>query len=48
MLVNLLNEGLKRENRLLFAMSTVAGIIVFLLILHYVFGFFPTVSYRIG
>lgn len=44
----LLIEGLKKENRLFFGMSTIAGIIVFLLILHYVFGFFPTVSYRTG
>ena len=44
----LLTEGLRKENRLLFGMSTVAGIILFLLILHYVFGFFPTVSYRSG
>lgn len=48
MLMHLLNEGLKRENRLFFGMSTVAGIILFFLILHYVFGFFPTVSYRTG
>jgi hypothetical protein len=47
MLTYVMNEGLKRENRLLFGMSTVAGIIVFLLILHYVFGFFPTESYLI-
>jgi len=44
----LLTEGLKKENRLFFGMSTIAGIIVFLLILHYVFGLFPTVSYRTG
>jgi len=44
----LLTEGLRKENRLLFGMSTVAGIILFLLILHYVFGFFPPVSYRTG
>ena len=48
MLTCLLNEGFKRENRLFFGVSTVAGIIVFLLMLHYVFGFFPTVSYLNG
>ena len=48
MFVNLLNEGFKPENRLFFTLSTVAGTIVFLLILHYVFGFFPTISNRIG
>jgi hypothetical protein len=48
MFAHLLSEGLRKENRLFFGMSTVAGIIVFLLILHYVFGFFPTVSYRTG
>lgn len=48
MLMDLLNEGVKKENRLFFGVSTVAGVIVFLLMLHYVFGFFPTVSVRTG
>lgn len=48
MFAHLLTEGLKKENRLLFGMSTIAAIILFLLILHYVFGYFPTVSYRTG
>jgi hypothetical protein len=48
MFMYMLNEGLKKENRLFFGMSTVAGIILFLLMLHYVFGYFPTVSNRIG
>jgi hypothetical protein len=48
MFAHLLTEGLRKENRLLFGMSMVAGIILLLLILHYVFGFFPTVSYRTG
>jgi hypothetical protein len=48
MFMYILNEALKRENRLLSGMSLVTAIIVFLLVLHYVFGFFPTVSYRTG
>lgn len=41
MLDYMLNEGLKRENWLLSGMMVTAAIIIFLLILHYVFGFFP-------
>ena len=47
MFMYMLNEALKRENWLLSGMSLITAVIVFLLVLHYVFGFFPTVSVRI-
>ena len=47
MVMYILSEAVKRENRLLSGMSLITAVIVFLLVLHYVFGFFPTVSVRI-
>jgi hypothetical protein len=42
MLTHLLSEGLKKENRLFSGMLLIATVIVGLLLLHYVFGFFPS------
>lgn len=45
MLMSILSASLKRENRLLTGMSLVTAVIFAILVLHYVFGFWPTHSY---
>lgn len=37
----MLNEGFKKENRVFSTTLLIASVVVALLILHYVFGFFP-------
>jgi hypothetical protein len=41
MLTQMLNEGLKKENRIFSTTFVIAAVVVGLLLLHYVFGFFP-------